>query len=327
MRRPGFGSAVVRVAASAWSLLWLASIPEFLEVWGEPSGYTIPSQMPLPRATIWVVSALMVATAVFLNVGWWRRRRGTRSPAIRFADWVLAIVQATWAVLLMWSAIIDIEERRMSGGYYAAGFEAYFEFILAAISLVIAVILARDAIALSRDTPSRPEATVQVEGRTESVVRWLLVVACGAVLLATALQLVRWGGDNDTFGWDLVTLPWGPVLTASTAGLSIALLLGASRWRRDGRAPGRAATWLWVAAALQAFWAVLLCAALLFDPHALRWQVAFGVGGTVPMVCLIATAIGVAVLHDRDARRLEKSDRPTEFSAALEPGAGVVTAE
>lgn len=307
MRRPGFGSAFVRLVISAWSLLWLAGMPEMLEVWGD--AYTIPSEIALPKATVWVVAVLMVATAWLLGSGWWQRRRGAVSLGTRLADRVLAGLHGLWAALFVWSFVLFQRELAESDGFYVAGPWIYFELVFAAMSVASAVLLFRDSRAATAADPRRDGSPEGVEPVSpplllENVARFVLAAAFLGLLLALPVYLGGWSVREPNWGNGVVSAPWGPLLLALTFGASAALLVLSWRWQRSLAAPARAAAWSWCAAALQAFWATLVLVAWLFEPHALAKQIAFGYGGYFSVAVLVGLGVGAAILHDRDARRM-----------------------
>ena len=319
MKRPGLGSVFVRLLAILNAGFWFLSIPEFLDVWGRPDGYTVPSEIPLPRATIWIVAAMMVATVGLVCIGWWQRRTRAVAPWVRASAWVVAGMQLAWAVLLMWSNVLSQAAYNATGDFNSSGAGLYFEGFLAIIGVLSALPLVRDALATAPPPPSPPSRPRSARvGLGSAVLRGILIVVFAGLFAALPGYLAGWNHQEAQYASGSANVPWGPFFCAIVFGLTVAMLPLGWWWRRHSAAPARAWIWLRTAAALEALWAFLVVIKIFLDPIGLTRQVVLGVTDEMMMVPLAVLGGVAAWLHDKDARRCQAIIGPGE-SVAAEP--------
>lgn len=319
VRRPGFGSAVVRVIAGGVALLWLPGITELLDVWGEPDGYTVPAEIALPRATIWVGAAVAVATAALLGMGWWQRRHRGSPRGVRVCAMGVGALQAVWAVLLFWSAVLTQRDLNAPDSAAAVGAGQFAEFVLSAVSVMAAITLVRDALA-PVPPPTPPVRVHRRPGIPGAVVRGVLAAVFVVLVAAVPPYIAGWSHQEAQYMPGFWNVPWGPVLVAVACGTSAVLLPLGWLWRRRGAGPASARLWLWTATGLQAAWAVALLFAFLEGSGERMRQFAFSTIELLVPLALFALAVATAAIHDRDARRLGPVG--TAGSVGLAGGAG-----
>lgn len=320
-RRPGLGSAVVRLLAIANAAFWLLGIPELVDVWGKADGYTIPGSFALPRATIWIVAVMLIASAVMVCAGWWSRRHtGMAAPLRRFAL-VLGALQTAWAVLLTWSFIVD--QIQISQQTMPAGAGQFLGLLLAVFSALSAVALFRDARFGAIGVPAAPLSGLPPKPRgparlvTSAVVRLLLAGVFALLIVRLADVLRAWDAENANNAESII--PWGPVLLGCVCAAS-AVLLVVGWWHRPR--PRAVVVALRVAAALQATWVVLIIWSWIVEPVDLSRQINPVRDEAFAALAFAIIAGVTARIHDRDARAIQ-SVRLASGAGGEQPADGV----
>jgi len=212
-------------------------------------------------------------------------------------------VQAGWAVLLFWSAVLTQLELNAPDSSAAVGAGQFLELVLGTVSVMAAITLVRDALAPVPPLPP-PVRAYRRPGIPGAAVRGVLAVVFAALAVAALFYIAGWSHQEAQYLPGFWNVPWGPVLVALVCGASTVLLPLGWLWRRRGGAPATARVWLWTAAGLQAAWAVLLLFAFLEGSGERMRQFAFSTTEAFAPLALFALAVTATVTHDRDARRV-----------------------
>ncbi len=146
---PGLGSALLRLLLVAFAIFLLAALPDNYYEWDNDSASVIPSERNMPIWGNYVVAALCLAALGLLIIGWLQRRIGqerTHRSHVAMA-WLACVGHLLWAGVL---TVSQVKALSNDGGAMGNGIGSYLDGVFALVALGTAVLLARDALKLSR---------------------------------------------------------------------------------------------------------------------------------------------------------------------------------
>ena len=151
-RRPGIGSALLRVPLQILAVLVLTVVPENLSSWSEPNASVLPSERTMPVWGNYVLAATLLAALVAITLGWIiRRQQPPRpGPVWHISSWVAMLGLLWWAGVLIASHVISAVDGARDEAVIGVGPDIFLDLAFALVALITLAVIARDMVLIRR---------------------------------------------------------------------------------------------------------------------------------------------------------------------------------